>query len=66
MMIPSEISITYDLFSLTSIEPPRRVDDEDSQTKKKIIVFGKFYCTVVPTISNPLLRMFIAAFKSRS
>ena len=24
------------------VEPPRRVDDEDSQTKKIIVFFGKF------------------------
>ena len=49
------------------IELPRRVDDGDSQTKKNI-VFWKFYfyCTVVPTISNPLLRILMAAFQSRS
>ena len=46
-------------------ELPRRVDDGDSQTKKNIF-FGNFYCTVVPTISNPLLRILIAALRSRS
>ena len=50
------------------VELPRRVDDGDSQTKKKysLFIFGNFYCTVVPTISNPLLRMLMAAFRSRS
>ena len=50
---------------VVSIELPRRVDDGDSQTKKNIF-FGNFYCTVVPTISNPLLRILIAALRSRS
>ena len=51
-----------------NIELPRRVDDGDSQTKKKysLFIFGNFYCTVVPTISNPLLRILIAALQSRS
>ena len=61
----------------TDVEPPRRVDDGDSQTKnfftkpKKnafilILFFGNFYCPVVPTSSRPLLRILILALTSRS
>lgn len=45
----------------------RPVEDGDSQTKKNFRYFfwSFFYCTVVPTICNPLFRMFMAALRSR-
>ena len=47
--------------SLDLLNFPAVGDDGDSQTKKN---FGCFYCIVVPTISNPLLRILIAALTS--
>ena len=48
------------------VELPRPVEDGDSQTKKILdISLEFFYCTVVPTICNPLFRMFMAALWSR-
>ena len=51
-----------------SIEPPRRVDDGDSQTKKNYSIFflGIFYCIVVPAIFNPSFKILILAFMSLS
>ena len=48
-------------------EPPRRVDDGDSQTKKNYSMFSwNFYCIVVPTIFNPSFKILILAFMSLS
>ena len=52
--------------SSLKIELPRRVRRRGFANQKNIFFFGNFYCTVVPTISNPLFRMLIAALRSRS
>ena len=47
-----------------NVELPRHWRRRGFANQKKCIFFGCFYCIVVPTISNPLLRILIAALTS--
>ena len=56
--LSQKISLNFPVFEKTGIRKPKK--------KRYVFFWGYFYCTVVPTIFNPSLRMFIAAFLSRS